>query len=756
VNLDFDGLPIERALGVAWNVQNDAFGFRNNKRNKAATRRGSLSDVSSMYDPLGFASPFILPAKRLLQQLCKDKVGWDEVVSPTRLRIWERWLADLPQLQDVEVPRYFKSHTLGEVKNTQLHHFSDASNEAYGAVSYLRFTDVSDRVHCSLVMGKSRVTPMKPATIPRLELTAATVAAKQHRQLQEELEVKIDSTVFWTDSTCMLQYINKDACRFKTFVANRIAIILENSSPSQWRYVNSESNPADYASRGLRPSDKREIDHWVRGPSFPHRNEELWPQRPEGIRVLEDEKLEWKKNVDVHETQVKERKRLDIFIQHYSSWYRLLKGVAWLNRFVKYIQDRRNGGISAVDKGPLTVSELRKAKTHVVCYVQKEAFPDEITILKREKDKQRPSKKGVTKSSKLAALSPFMSEDGILRVGGRLDRASISFHTKHPAIIPSKHHIVQVLIQHYHEKEGHSGARAVLASVQREFWIIRGRSRIRWMIGKCTHCWKKFAPPCEQMMAPLPAVRVNIPDYPFAFTGVDYFGPFTIKRGRSQDKRYGCVFTCLTMRAVHIEVAHSLDAESFLCAFSRFTARRGVPQDVFSDNGTNFVSASGILKEEFKKVQAAESQAKINDRMRQREINWHFNPPLASHTGGIWERMIRSIRRILTAITSEQTVDDETLVTLLVEVERILNDRLLNRNEGQVCDLDPLTPNKLLLLRSNSCVPPWRLRWSRPIQQTMAPSTAAREYILEEMVVRISPKFAAATEVAETAEKFEN
>jgi hypothetical protein len=716
VNLDLEELPVERALGVEWNVQDDVFSFRTVTRKKAPSRRGILSDVSSMYDPLGFASPFILPAKRLLQQLCKDKVEWDEGISPTALMIWERWLDDLPLLQEITVPRYFKSHQLDEVKNTQLHHFSDASNEGYGTVAYLRFVDVNDKIHCSLVMGKSRVAPMKPTTIPRLELTAATVSVKQHCQIREEIDLPIDSTVFWTDSTCVLQYINNEASRFKTFVANRIATIHNDSVPSQWRYVNSESNPADYASRGLRPTDQYEIDQWINGPDFLRNPEKDWPKRPEGVNVLPDHKLEWKRNVEIYETQKEEIKPLDVFIQYYSSWYRLLKGVAWFNRFLGYIRrGARDGRTESSDASyrstgagiqPLTVDELKEARRRLIRYVQREAFPEEIACLKRKTKSNSTSKVAVKKSSRCAALSPFLADDGLLRVGGRLDRATISFDAKHPAIIPSKHHIVELVIRHYHEQEGHSGVRVVLSAIQREFWIIQGRSRVRWIISKCIHCRKKYASPCEQKMAPLPTARVTVPEHPFASTGIDYFGPLTVKRGRSQVKRYGCVFTCLAMRAVHIEVAHSLDAESFLCAFSRFIARRGVPKEVFSDNGTNFIGASGILKEEFKKIQSQESQGKIIDRLRTKEISWHFNPPLASHTGGIWERMIRSIRRILAALTSEQSIDDEVLLTLMAEIEKILNDRPLTRNEGQVDDLDPLTPSKLLLLRSNACLPP--------------------------------------------------
>lgn len=256
VNLDLDEVPVERALGVEWNVQEDVFKFRVIERKKAAMRRGILSDVSSMYDPLGFAAPFILPAKRLLQEFFKIKIGWDEDISRNMLEVWERWLNDLPHLQRITVPRYFKSHWLGQVKSVQLHHFSDASSDGYDTVSYLRFVDVNDKVHCALVMGKSRVAPMKPTTIPRLELTAATLAVKQHRQIYKELDLDVNSVTFWTDSTCILLYINNEASRFKTFVANRVAIIHSDSSPSWWRYVDTKANPADYASRGLRPTNR--------------------------------------------------------------------------------------------------------------------------------------------------------------------------------------------------------------------------------------------------------------------------------------------------------------------------------------------------------------------------------------------------------------------------------------------------------------------------------------------------------------------
>ena len=271
-------------------------------------------NVSSLYDPLKFAAPFILrmPAKRLLQQLCKERIGWDEDVPPSVLQAWERWLNDLPLLRSISIPRYLKPRQLGPLKSIQLHHFPDALFAGYGVVSYLRFEDVDEKVNCALVMAKSRVAPIKPTTIPRLELTAATVAVKQHRQISQELDLKVDSVKFWTDSTCVLQYINNESNRFKTFVANQIAIIHELSSPSCWRFVDSKANPADHASRGLRPTDTRGVEQLINDPDFLWCDEGKWPVRPKEIKVLPDDALEWKKDVSVYETRLQQVDRLTV------------------------------------------------------------------------------------------------------------------------------------------------------------------------------------------------------------------------------------------------------------------------------------------------------------------------------------------------------------------------------------------------------------------------------------------------------------
>ena len=203
-------------------------------------------------------------------------------------------------------------------------------------------------------------------------------------------------------------------------------------------------------------------------------------------------------------------------------------------------------------------------------------------------------------------------------------------------------------------------------------------------------------------MADLPEDRL-IPDKPpFTAVGLDFFGPFQVRRSRSLVKRYGVIFTCLSIRAVHIEVAHSLDTDSFLLALRRFIARRGQVQEIRSDNGTNITSGERELRESIE----AWNNEKIHEAMLQRNIKWSFNPPCGSHHGGIWERCIRSLRKILRALLQEQTTDDEGLATLMCEVESILNNRPLTVVSNDSRDLEPLTPNHLLLLKTDAPMPP--------------------------------------------------
>ncbi|XP_078374366.1 uncharacterized protein LOC144657884 [Oculina patagonica] len=267
MDLPSEQLPIDRVLGVQWSVELDSFSFSIVLKDQPLTRRGVLASVASVYDPLGFLAPLVLRAKKILQEVCKKGVSWDEPLPEEVRPRWERWKRDLLCLKELQIPRCFAPVTMSQERKYELHNFADASTFGYGQCSYLRVKDDKENVNVSLVMGKSRVAPSKIATIPRLELTAAVVSAKVGSMLQDELNLANLKQYFWTDSKVVLGYINNDAKRFHTFVANRVQLIRSNTDTKGWRYIDTKNNPADHASRGLNAEELMK-SNWFSGPAF--------------------------------------------------------------------------------------------------------------------------------------------------------------------------------------------------------------------------------------------------------------------------------------------------------------------------------------------------------------------------------------------------------------------------------------------------------------------------------------------------------
>lgn len=242
----------------------------------------------------------------------------------------------------------------------------------------------------------------------------------------------------------------------------------------------------------------------------------------------------------------------------------------------------------------------------------------------------------------------------------------------------------------------------MLSELRQKFWIPSANTAIRKVIAKCVTCRRLHGQVGKQLMADLPQERVMPDDPPFTRVGADYFGPFEVKRGRTLLKKYGVIFTCLAIRAVHIELASSLDTDSCINAIRRFIARRGQVKEIRSDNGTNFVAANRELKAAIADWNTSEFQHLFH----QHGIKWTFNPPTASHHGGAWERLIRSIRKVLNSTTREQILDEEGLHTVLCEAESIINSRPITRASSDPNDLEALTPNHLLLLKTTPSLPP--------------------------------------------------
>ncbi|XP_072172027.1 uncharacterized protein [Diadema setosum] len=617
LNLDLEDLPVQRTLGILWDMETDSFKFEVQVKEKPATRRGILSVASSLYDPLGFLAPFVLPAKVLLQNLCRRDLTWDDLPLT-----WD----DLPLLTKIQISRCLKPERFQEIESALLHHFCDASEVGYAAVSYLRLTSKSGAVHCAFVLGKTRLAPMKVVSIPRLELMAAVLAVTMDQCIKGELEIKINETVFWTDSTAVLQYVRSESRRFKTFVANRVARIHASSAPEQWRHVDTKSNPADDGSRGLKASELLKYQRWIIGPDFLAKEEKFWPSPPEVLEVPRSDP-EVKKEIHVFATSV--RGNMQDLFSRYSSWNKLKRAMAWLLRYKKWLLAKAKGEGNGEMKSSLSAGELIEEEKDIIKIMQRGVFGDHLDGKE-------------LKSCAVKKLNPIVV-DGIVRNCGRLGNAPLDYDEKHPVILPHDHHVTRLLILHHHHLVGHSGAGMTWSSLRTRYWVMRGGVAVRKVVGKCFKCKRRNAPRMEQMMAELPLHRVTPDKPPFTYVGVDYCGPILVKQGRSRVKRYGCLFTCMTSRAVHVEVAHSLDTYSFVNALRRFIARRGKPEKIVSDNGTNFRGAERELRESLQSL----NQTKVNNYLLDQGVNWSFNTPTASHMGGVWERMVRSIRKIL-------------------------------------------------------------------------------------------------------------
>ena len=247
-----DPLPEQQSLGLLWNIDIDAFTIKVVKPEKPFTRRGMMSTVFSVFDPLGIAAPVVIVGRIMLQQIVamnratkEPVIDWDDPLPKELWAKWFNWCGDLHLPEGVQVPRCYVPSGFGPVTRRELHAFSDASQKGLGQVTFLRSISNSGQINVSFVTGKARVAPLKVVSIPRLELTAAALSVDVVASIIRELDLYVDAVYYCSDSRVVLSYIANDSRRFEVFVANRVQRIRVLSSPTQWFYVASERNLAD-------------------------------------------------------------------------------------------------------------------------------------------------------------------------------------------------------------------------------------------------------------------------------------------------------------------------------------------------------------------------------------------------------------------------------------------------------------------------------------------------------------------------------
>ncbi|XP_032782640.2 uncharacterized protein LOC116920627 [Daphnia magna] len=650
---DLGSDDVETVLGITWRPTTDMLGFRVKEKEVTFTRIGLASMVAGQFDPQGTAAPMTVKGKIRLRELGVRGLGWNETVDENDSQWWTKYFDTVQQLRDVEFPRGLFPNEQNIVQS-ELHTFADASEEACAAVCYIRHSYQDGSVIVRHVKAATKLAPLKTVSVCKLELTAALLGARLARFVGESMTRKVNIRKFWTDSSTVRNCVRAVSAQYQVYVSHRIGEIQTLTAAHEWRFVPGRLNPADAATRSQLEAEAIPL-YWLDGPPFLYADPADWPKDLPWLVEKQEIRSIHLHLVESHPTLA-------------TDWSTIVITAKEIPALIRLEENYRS----------------------LIQLCQEEAYPEELKRLR--------GKKPIRPTSRLMALTPFLGDDKMLRLSGRLGRAKLPYDVLHPPILPGPHPLARSIIRAFHEEMHHVGTDFVLSHVRQHFWITAGREAVKRVRNECIPC-RRFRPKAAlQMMADVHKARLGAREPPFTYTSVDYFGPIDVVHGRRTAKRWGALFTCLVTRALYVDVAVSLSSDDFLLVLRRFASIYRKPAHMFSDNGTNLVGAERILREELERL-------KVNDgltaELKGLGINWTFQPAQTPHFGGSHESLVRSVKNALYAALDQEKLgsrkpSDEILRTLLFEVSGLLNARPLTYVSADPDDFRPLTPNDFL------------------------------------------------------------
>ncbi|UYV75423.1 hypothetical protein LAZ67_13000216 [Cordylochernes scorpioides] len=679
--IQFDGEEVVKTLGLGWDPAGDYFlySFQEPTQGDEITKRGMLSLVAKLYDPMGWLAPVIVIGKIMIQRLWVAGKDWDAPIDGPIKEQWKKFREQLGCLRTVRIPRWL---SLMGIQDIQLHGFSDASEDAYAAAVYIRISG-SEGIRAELVAPRR------------------------------------------TDATIVLAWIKTIARTLPTFVGNRVSEIQTSRQIQEWRHVPSGENPADLASRGVLGSMIGSSRLWWKGPSWLILSRDQWPKMP---TISGRSEIRTALSVGL----VNQVPFLVALGERFSSITTYNRVVAWILRF---ISNCRGGKVQS----PLNPAEIKRAYVEILLtdeqgvlrvggrlrwapgipYHQKypalllsEGRLSQLII----RDRHQRTLHGGTQ----LVLSILRQEYWILR-----DKDQIKKCVRDCVICCGERSFPTLYTHSRGEWSGEASLRVCLAPEYH--WLILSEAVSWWsalamgmpshaglwtersgwpLLQRCVICCRYNRTTQHQVMSDLPKERLT-PGKPFTVSGVDYAGPIQLKlsggRGRKVGKGYICLFVCFVTRAVHMELVTDASTPTFLAAFKRFVARRGRCNKIYSGQGTNFVGAAKKLKSDFylSRQQLKELTAILaND-----GTEWQFYPPGAPHFGGLWEAGIRCLKHHLRRIVGTTVLTYEKMLTVLIQIESCLNSRPLAPLGNDSNDLEALTPAHFLVTSTSQCVP---------------------------------------------------
>lgn len=715
---------------MVWNPDLDQLRLKVNRHidhlKENPTKADIVSNISTVYDPSGVFGPTVLIGKLIMQDFWREpNIGWKDQAPLHLVQRWRSYMEEVKLMTTIPINRWTFTSPSDQM---HWHIFTDASEKAYGAAAYIRTVKPNGKVHITLVATKSRVAPIKTQSIPRLELFGAVLGSKLLAYVEEATNIKNIPITMWTDSAIVVNWINKDLSRMSAYVGTRIAQILETTRKDDWQHVSSKDNPADILSRGMPALQLEKSQLWWRGPAWLGQQPSDWPKSRINLspQEIEADIKETKKQApralvvtnntlaDKELSVLNQDGDLESLLSRRSTLNGVLRVTAYVLRFIKCIresiQEKRQklAALPLVIGKPSTVTpqERDEALLQWVHIVQRTSFPKEIEAL----SVSNPLPKG----SRLVKLVPhWFSEDSTLRLAGRVEYSHLPHDEKHQMILPADHRLVLLLIRQAHIRTIHGGPQLCIANLRQRWWILNVRRQVQKYIHKsCTQCIRFSKTTANQIMAPLPSSRVT-PGEPFSRVGVDFAGPFTLRKNQSTAmalrkavtsipkepatvKGWVVVFVCLITRAVHLDVVRGLNVEAFLECLARLQARRGMVAEIWSDNGTTFVGTDNELKRVFEGWNNKLPEQQLGEL----GISWKFITPGAPFQGGIWEAGVKTFKHHFKRIIGSRMLTADQLYTIVVQIEGVMNARPLFPQSDDPSDLNPITPAHLVIGRS--------------------------------------------------------
>nr|XP_042913096.1 uncharacterized protein LOC107448485 [Parasteatoda tepidariorum] len=447
----FEKYPSEETVPLkVWNTLKDKFNLDlksliDSLENVKNTKRSVLRISSKLFDPMGYITAFTIRIKVLLQEIWEQGLEWDEEFGDILRLKWQKWYKEVNVLKELSLPRYYfhEEDSCSEVGNYKIIIFCDASEKAYGAIAYIRY-ERNQNFYLSFVTSKARVALLKKLSLPRLELMTTLIGSRLLDTLRKMFQIN-NNYILYSDSTIALSWIRGNANQWKTFISNRVTEIQTLTDPTNWKYIKGNDNPADIISRGCSANDLLSSAIVFNGPTWLTLTEENWPKNEENFRRADVDEEKRSKFIAVNYASENNVHDSIFDIHKFSSIEKVFRLTAWIRRFITNLRVKEEDRIQNV----LTAEELEEAENFWLRHVQARNYSKDIDCLKEGQHLQ--------KCSKIRDLNPFISDKGILLVGGRLQHSNLNYYEKHPILLPSKTKFTELIVKEAHEKTLHSG-----------------------------------------------------------------------------------------------------------------------------------------------------------------------------------------------------------------------------------------------------------------------------------------------------------